>query len=122
MRYTLTMELLYVQSNLIDSKLLTAALGINWTCHISYNPQSSEQIGSLRKTGKITSDQTDNLDRCPSQVILFIRAMANSGTGLAPHEVLMNDIFLLWTIHQQMINLVAVDSTKLSEAVMIFCV
>ena len=76
------------------TELLTAALGINWTCHISYNPQNLEQIGPLRETCEITSDQTTWIDAL-LQVILSIRAMANSGTGLAHHEVLMDRPFPL---------------------------
>jgi len=76
------------------TKQLSAALGINWTFHIPYNPQSSAQVERTNRTIKEKlvklhqTKQTTWIDALP-QVLLSIRAMANSGTGLAPHEVLM---------------------------------
>ena len=99
------------------TKQLALALGIKWTFHIPYHPQSSGQVERTNRTIKdklikIHQSRQMNWIEALPLTLLSIRAMPNKTTGLSPHEVLMARPFPLGV---QMNARPAEDLTQLQE-------
>lgn len=99
------------------TRLLAKALGIEWSFHIPYHPQSSGQVERTNRTIKDKllkihqSKQMNWLDALPL-ALLSMRAMPNQTTGLSPHEVLMGRPFPLGVLIKEQVPM---DLTQLQE-------
>ena len=99
------------------TKLLALALGIKWTFHIPYHPQSSGQVERMNRTikdrlVKVHQSRQMNWIEALPLTLLSIRAMPNKTTGLSPHEVLMARPFPLGI---QIKEAASLDLTQLQE-------